>query len=436
MADNKMNNIKFKSPVEIPDLVVAHDLVVKGTTTTEHSTDKIIEGAITVINGGGDYVITTLMGQVILTGVEYMNSTYLTFKDTIVGDIWNYMSDEVVLDNIEMYDQAGDLPILNKLRIVDEEQWRTDHATHMYGTVAHTGEELLIWSNQDGWIQLPAYEEYYRSYQQASISATPLTPKFKMWLNVNVEGNFENQLDVNEEAYGVLYDPVQQSVRLGRGYYYADGGFEFFSGEGEPIAVRDLKTGDDGSLVMWDADRYCLVKSPIKYVSNEESDHIEIERAIHVGEGRSTLGGGTIELAGDIADGARIKIYDENLNKHTSLNYSAIETGYGFFDKSITAHGHEDDEDGDVVHPAINAQGDIVATGKITSHDAQVDNTMVIGEGVAEGISSIATGVGSRALGKASVAMGNQVKAESDYSHAEGDGSTAGGVASHAEGYS
>ena len=61
-----MNKIKFNSPVQIPDLVVekivANNITVKGTTTTENVVNNIIEGAITVVNANGTVSDMTLMG--------------------------------------------------------------------------------------------------------------------------------------------------------------------------------------------------------------------------------------------------------------------------------------------------------------------------------------------------------------------------------------
>jgi hypothetical protein len=66
-------------------------------------------------------------------------------------------------------------------------------------------------------------------------------------------------------AYAILYDNEQDSIRLGTGFYstteYGDKNFSFTEGEGLPIAVRDLTDTDDGCLIQWDAKRHCLVKA-------------------------------------------------------------------------------------------------------------------------------------------------------------------------------
>ena len=69
--------------------------------------------------------------------------------------------------------------------------------------------------------------------------------------------------------YAIVYEPWNEAVKLGVGTYNTDdNSFEFNEGEGCPIAVRDLGETDDGCLVSWDAERFCLIKSPIKIEDN------------------------------------------------------------------------------------------------------------------------------------------------------------------------
>lgn len=70
--------------------------------------------------------------------------------------------------------------------------------------------------------------------------------------------------------YAIVYEPWNEVVKLGVGTYNTeDNSFEFYEEEGHPIAVRDLGETDDGCLVSWDSDRFCLVKSPIEIKDNE-----------------------------------------------------------------------------------------------------------------------------------------------------------------------
>jgi hypothetical protein len=79
------------------------------------------------------------------------------------------------------------------------------------------------------------------------------------------------------EAYSIIYDNEAQSIKLGRGTYnMTTKVFEAY--EMLPIAVRSLHAEDDGSLVMWDAENYCLVKSPVKV----NSDVISIDDSLDI----------------------------------------------------------------------------------------------------------------------------------------------------------
>lgn len=72
--------------------------------------------------------------------------------------------------------------------------------------------------------------------------------------------NNDNYID-----YAIIYDPLNEVVRLGCGVYDIDKNtFTFGKDEGKPVATRDLSEDDDGYLTMWDAKNYCLVKSTIK----------------------------------------------------------------------------------------------------------------------------------------------------------------------------
>ena len=65
------------------NLTVSGDLTIKGTTTTVHHEDKLIEGNFLVVNGTGEEAVeSNLMGQVILTG-EYTVGYFYAFSNTL-----------------------------------------------------------------------------------------------------------------------------------------------------------------------------------------------------------------------------------------------------------------------------------------------------------------------------------------------------------------
>lgn len=64
------------------------------------------------------------------------------------------------------------------------------------------------------------------------------------------------------DIYGIVYDPVSDSVKLGLGKSDADGKFTFNTNEGEPVAVRDDSSKlTNGNLIKWDSANHKLVDS-------------------------------------------------------------------------------------------------------------------------------------------------------------------------------
>lgn len=94
-------------------------------------------------------------------------------------------------------------------------------------------------------------------------------------LNVTLMGTVirtGKQINGKYVDYAMVYDPLNESVRLGIGEYNSESNtFAFNEGEGLPIAVRDLGTDDGGRLVMWDAENYRLVKAPLQKGISENS---------------------------------------------------------------------------------------------------------------------------------------------------------------------
>lgn len=61
-------------------------------------------------------------------------------------------------------------------------------------------------------------------------------------------------------VYGLVYDPVSDTVKFGMGSLDAHNNFTFNTNEGLPIAVRaDSSLFVDGHYVKWDATHYCFV---------------------------------------------------------------------------------------------------------------------------------------------------------------------------------
>jgi hypothetical protein len=64
-------------------------------------------------------------------------------------------------------------------------------------------------------------------------------------------------------AYGILYDPVNNNVRLGVGSYDAETGFTYDDDADHPIALRDRDGLTSNNFVIWDDSRSVLKDSGI-----------------------------------------------------------------------------------------------------------------------------------------------------------------------------
>lgn len=71
------------------------------------------------------------------------------------------------------------------------------------------------------------------------------------------------------DTYGVLYDPVSDSVKLGLGTIDAEGDFAFNPGEGKPVTIRDDSANlTDGHLLEWDGTENKVVDGGAKPEAN------------------------------------------------------------------------------------------------------------------------------------------------------------------------
>ena len=71
------------------------------------------------------------------------------------------------------------------------------------------------------------------------------------------------------DTYGVLYDPVSDSVKLGLGTIDAEGDFAFNPGEGKPVTIRDDSSNlTDGHLLEWDGTENKIVDGGTKPEAN------------------------------------------------------------------------------------------------------------------------------------------------------------------------
>ena len=84
----------------------------------------------------------------------------------------------------------------------------------------------------------------------------------KIDLNTQLSGLVINKNST--EAYGVVYDPTDNTVKFGQGTVDTKGKFNFIPTEGEPIAIRDDSSKfTESNLVKWDAVKNKFVDSGV-----------------------------------------------------------------------------------------------------------------------------------------------------------------------------
>lgn len=270
----KMDKVNFLSDIYVPSIdtesmVVRGDLTVKGKTITEDSTSNIIKGAITVVNGDAIESKVTLMGQVILTGSCSLNGCYsIHFNKTLTSfKNFRYMSSGGGFCDVGEVLGLEPRVLYHGIAIHDNALWyttKTGVETKAYDFTTNTW-QTCVKSNLSGTSSEISYKDIW------DVGLKDIPRDVWDWLYSNFNTSTKNFLEEGRDytagintAYGMVYDPSSEAIRLGMGTYNSSTGeFSFLSGEGEPLAVRDLTTEDDGSFVMWDAENYCLVKAPM-----------------------------------------------------------------------------------------------------------------------------------------------------------------------------
>lgn len=109
------------------------------------------------------------------------------------------------------------------------------------------------------------------------------------------------------DTYGVLYDPVSDSVKLGLGTIDAEGDFAFNPGEGKPVTIRDDSANlTDGHLLEWDSTENKVVDGGTKPEANptdaatQDIEKIKIDGTTYsIPKGVNVVDIGTIALSED-----------------------------------------------------------------------------------------------------------------------------------------
>ena len=118
------------------------------------------------------------------------------------------------------------------------------------------------------------------------------------------------------DTYGLLYDPVSDSVKLGLGTIDAEGDFAFNPGEGKPVTIRDDSANlTDGHLLEWDSTENKVVDGGAKPTALPNPHALTLGSKVYNGSSDVTL------LASDIdAEPAFAKNTAFNKNFGTSAD--------------------------------------------------------------------------------------------------------------------
>ena len=108
------------------------------------------------------------------------------------------------------------------------------------------------------------------------------------------------------DTYGLLYDPVSDSVKLGLGTIDAEGDFAFNPGEGKPVTIRDDSANlTDGHLLEWDSTENKVVDGGTKPEANptdaatQDIEKIKINGTTYsIPKGVNVVDIGTVTLTG------------------------------------------------------------------------------------------------------------------------------------------
>ena len=250
-----LDNLK---DVKIPHLnadniTVSGTLKVKGETIFDKIVNRVVDGAVIVLNGSTVSSPTTMLGQVILTGTAALNGT-CNFKDILS----NYSEVYYDISGPGMY--FNETPI-DSLLFVTEMPDDINVVHHLVYFADEGGEyptEYVVYNSSAGGWLVENFSVTFDNYE--------LPTEYIPWFTENVK-NIDECLKPNYySAYAILYDPQEEAIRLGKGeYLYEENNsqFAFFEGEGAPIAVRNLAKEDDGRFIIWNSEAYSFIKSPM-----------------------------------------------------------------------------------------------------------------------------------------------------------------------------
>lgn len=302
-----------------------------------------------------------------------------------------------------------------------------------------------------------------------TVSGTTTTEyEKKLFVEANVIATNANKVDLktllsgiainknSDSTYGIMYDPVDNTVKFGEGTLDSDIRFTFNSGEGKPLAVR-ANSADftDAHLVKWDAATNSFVDAGIAAAGVSSATNIENGSGVNAlkqkpdGETFSGLKDG-LTAESDLTKNNATVIAEFSTdaagqnstilggkNRATAKRSTTI-GGYNVANgASSLATGEQTRTDGrgafSTGQRTLAKGGSSVATGGYSKAIGDFSFTQGYAT-TAEGRSAMSTGAGTKAKGDASFAGGSGAQAIGDSSFATGNLTTAGGVNAFATG--
>lgn len=238
-----IKNIKFGSPIYAPKAVL-DSLTVKGTSTIENSTEVVVKDALIVLNPEGEAAEATLLGQVILTGEQISTEP----SGTISGE-WKIDENLLLQSTRSIQQKFSDCVSLS-----GSQYYGLYNDSGMFTFLDYSGDPTRFYYKNDSW-SLSSITLIFNTPNKVS-------QEFIDWMN-EVAVRQDTPI-YNEKAYGILYDPAEDVIKLGLGVYEtASDTFSFSDDQGLPIAIRDFSVDEDGRLVIWNAEKACLEAAPV-----------------------------------------------------------------------------------------------------------------------------------------------------------------------------
>lgn len=144
----------------------------------------------------------------------------------------------------------------------------------------------------------------------------------KIDLNTQLSGLVINKNST--EAYGVVYDPTDNTVKFGQGTVDTEGKFNFIPTEGEPIAIRDDSSKfTESNLVKWDADKNKFVDAGESITSLSNKFTISTLNLFTAGKATyyDEATGITIISEGEIKTKDNVKHFIDEINQEIPLTF-------------------------------------------------------------------------------------------------------------------